>query len=899
MCCSVETYSHTPVDTFSDPVCRSFNFDGDVLTIYSDYCDITIQAFTEDIIKVLLHADGKWETDTSFSVIRASLKPEVSFSEEPDMLEFSTKNIKLKIDKNPIKFYYYRGDTIVLQDYATFFKHQGYRGTRLMLHKEEKLYGAGSRAIPLNRNGYDLPMFNRNVCDYKYGENHLNTCIPFFTSSRLYGILYDNHSFSWVHAGTVIDSMFVFNSYNLEFSYYYINGNSYQDILDKYLWLTGNAPLIPRWALGFFMSKFSYVDQESTLMNMYGMRKEGFPIDAVLHDLFWFDNMGDFEWSKTRFPRPQKMLDSLNIMGIKTILISEPFISRNAKDFKYVKESNLIPVNDTGEIESIPILGDLMYLLDFTNEKALDWIWGKYKAMIQGRIDGWWLDLGEPECHNYSIRHKLGLGVDIHNIFSMLWIGKLYEHYRKEFSSQRPFILSRAGWAGMQRYGTISQCGDESRSYSGLKSQIPVMLGMSMSGVSYMHSDAGGFYCWDSIPRNELYARWLEFSAFQPVMRVHMIGWVPVEPIYYPDSIKHIVRDYIKLRYTLLPYNYTLVWKNSAYNRPLAIPMNFDYPFSERLSDINDQYFWGDNFIVAPIVDSAVFKRSVILPDGNWINYWTGEKYKGNQTIEAEAPLEILPLFVRSGCFIPTAPPMMTTENYNGDSLIIKYYPDLEYDSTTFTMYDDDGKTPEAYLKNLYELIEFTGLAKEDKIDILVDKKGYTYSGAPQKRMLVFEVFSPAFRPGMVFVNNEYLRAYKNYETFVANEKCTYYDTARSKLFIKFDWEGSNTTINITDIIDTIEDVDTGEDNIVKIISVSPNPVTENGLLRYYCSNPGYVEIELFDMSGKILSKNTEYAVSGINGYKVDLTHSQQEAYVLRIKAGKSVDCYKLVRSSK
>jgi oligosaccharide 4-alpha-D-glucosyltransferase len=897
-CFSLNTSSHTPTDSFADPVCRNYSFDGEVLTIFSDYCDITVQPFTDDIIKVLWHVDGKWETDTSFSIIAKSQKPIVNFNNYSTYLEFSTKNLMVKINKDPILFYYYRGDSVVMQDFTGFFKHQGFRGVKLKLWNNEKIYGGGSRALPMNRRGYNPNMFNENRYFYEFGTEVLNSCIPFFTSSRMYGLYLDNHSFTYVHAGSITDSVFQCNSKDLEFSYYFINGSSYQDILNKYIWLTGSQPLPPRWAFGYFQSKYNYIDQVNVMKNLLEMRVQGFPIDAVVHDLGWFRMMGDFDWNKERFPRVAEMLDSLKQIGIKTILISECYVSGKSKNFDDAKSKNLFTFNDSGKLDPTFIMDSSMYLLDFTNEKALSWIWDLYNANISQGIDGWWFDLGEPECHNWLIRHKLGIGYNVHNIYSLLWYRKIFEGYRTNYKNTRPVLLTRAGWAGLQRYGALPVCGDEARTWSSLRAQVPVMLGMSMSGSAYMHSDGGGFTGMYQGPNPEIYVRWLQFITFQPIMRVHMSAPVQAEPIFWPDSVKNIVREYVKLRYKLLPYNYTLAWKNSEFGVPLAIPMNFDYPDKENLSNVNDQYFWGDNFLVAPILDSGARKRDVILPEGNWINYWTGEKHKGNQTITVDAPLDIMPLFVRSGCFIPTVPPMMTTEQYNGDTLIIQYYPDIDYESTTYTMYDDDGKTPEANLKNLYELIEFGGKAKNNNINISVKKSGYSFEGAPAKRNLTFEIFRPEFKPGLIFIGNEYIRTYKDFYDFILNDTSAYYNSATNKLFIKYTWGGDASELNITDLPAFVNDENLSESGL-KIISVQPNPTSGKAKLNYYSSKDTQIEIDISDLTGKLNNSMKVNCFAGINSQDIETGQLPAGSYIIILNSLESKDIIKFIRINK
>ena len=224
----------------------------------------------------------------------------------------------------------------------------------------------------------------------------------------------------------------------------------------------------------------------------------------------------------------------------------------------------------------------------------------------------------------------------VHNVYSQFWAQMLSDKYKQEYPNQRLFNLIRSGYAGMQRYSTFPLSGDIQRSYDGLKTQVQIMLSMGMSGVAYSHSDLGGF---TGGPKNpELYTRWLQYGAFCPIMRAHGEG-VPAEPIFYDSKYKNIVRDYINLRYKLLPYNYTLSYENTTTGIPIARSINFYEPENTSISNVCDEYFWGDNFLVAPVFEANATSRNVIFPKGKWINYWTNEIYNGNSTTKVDVPL--------------------------------------------------------------------------------------------------------------------------------------------------------------------------------------------------------------------------------------------------------------------
>ncbi len=853
---------------------------------------------TDDIIRVMLHSDGNHESDSSLCVNYNSSNPAVTFVDNTNYFEYGTKKIKIVIQKDPVRFTYYRGDTIVCRDLEGFFKEGGYRGVKMELSPGEKIYGTGSRALPPDRRGYDFIMYNKNQQSYEYGTSALNTCIPVFFSSRLYGLYFDNHTYSLAHIGTLSDSLFQYYSVANKFSYYYISGNSNNELLANYCLLTGRQPLLPRWAMGYFQSKYAYIDQETVLNSLGRMRAEGFPIDVVVHDLYWFNRMGDFEWSPSRFPDYGKMVDSALSMGIKTILISECYISKNSKNFQDASDKGLFPLDDSGKPEDIVILGDNCRLLDITNDTTPSWLWRKYRERTKDGVAGWWIDLVEPELHSRYINFKAGRGYIVHNIYSLLWLKMLYEGYVKDFPNTRPFIMTRSGWAGMQRYGTVSQCGDEARTFQGLKGQIPVMLGMSMSGASYMHSDGGGFQGKDSNPRSELYARWLQFNAFQPIMRVHMDSTAPAEPYNYPDSIKDIAREYIRLRYSLLPYNYTLAWENSEFSRPLAAPMNFYYPFDERLSNISDQYFWGPSFIVAPVTDSSITGRDIVLPEGTWINYHTGERISGNQTVFVEAPLSTLPLFVRSGSFIPKTPPVMSTEEYDSDSLIVDYYPDPSLGETGFRMYDDDGRTPGANLLGKYELLCFNGTASKDEIIITAHKEGNSYEGAPASRNIIFNIINTEFKPSSVIINGQITNITESGELFLQGKTVALFDSVTKRIKVKFDWPGDSSVIIISNLPSAIPDESNKPGFKRMIVSALPNPFTESVEIKYYTEDRSECELLIIDCTGRKVHSERLSPAPGMNSFSFFTESIAGGTYFVLLKSHNTIDSIKLIKIS-
>jgi alpha-glucosidase (family GH31 glycosyl hydrolase) len=318
--------------------------------------------------------------------------------------------------------------------------------------------------------------------------------------------------------------------------------------------------------------------------------------------------------------------------------------------------------------------------------------------------------------------HSIGKARDVHSIYPLTWAKTIFDGYQKDFPEQRVFNLARSGGAGMQRYATFPWSGDVFRSWGGYNAQIPIMLGMSMSGIGYMHADAGGFAQGEKDA--ELYIRWMEFAAFTPIYRAHADPAVAApEPIFWDEATQKIVKEYVNMRYRFLPYTYSLAYQNTTSGRPLAMPINYFEPNNTKLAAINDEYLWGKDLLIAPIQEKGKSSRTVYFPKGRWINWWTSEVASDSTVVNA--PLEQVPIFAKSGSIVPMTINLKNTEAYTGDTLVVRYFAD-DTQKAEFTLYDDNGKDPQAIAHKQYELINFKGIPGKhtQKVEIRGGKTG-------------------------------------------------------------------------------------------------------------------------------------------------------------------------------
>ncbi|KUG06959.1 TIM-barrel domain-containing protein [Solirubrum puertoriconensis] len=633
--------------------------------------------------------------------------------------------LEVLVQKSPLRISFMRGADTLLADAGGLYTRQanfatatGGAGVSFRLNPTEHLYGTGSRALPVDRRGRKLTLYNVAHYAYQNGDPQLNTNLPVVLSSRGYGLFFDNHAPGTFDLGATEPNVLRYDGEGLEnLTYYLLVGEAprpnqgsadvesqpFQQVLEAYTTLTGTQPLPPRWALGLIQSRFGYRTEAETEGIARKMRAGGFPIDGVVLDLYWFGGtkrQGDFAWDAPNFPNPMRMMRRLDSAGVKTILISEPYVMRTSRNDALVRSRGLVGRDQKGQPYTVESFwAGPATLLDMFRPATRQWMWEQYDRLKRDGVGGWWFDLGEPENQPFDMVYDGGTTRQIHNAYGQAWASILSENHYAKYPNERLFLLARSGWAGMQRHSVFPWSGDINRSWSGYQAQVPIMLGMGLSGVGYMHSDAGGFCVgpYDA----ELYTRWLQHSALSPILRPHGEG-VPPEPVYYPEPYQSIVRRYVRLRYSLLPYLYTLAHDNTITGAPLARPMNYEHPTDERLANLNDQYLLGRDLLVAPVTQPGQRRRNVVLPTGTWADYHTGTPVRGGQTIGASAPLGDIPLLVRAGALLPMAQVGPNTTQAPTDTLYVRYYaaPGVKYSESK--LYEDDGKNAQALAAEQY-----------------------------------------------------------------------------------------------------------------------------------------------------------------------------------------------------
>ncbi len=686
-----------------------------------------IQPYSEKIIETTFVPNGEEFNPKSHAVVLKPKQLEFKVNELDNSVRFSTNGISVSIIKTPFQISYFYKNNEIISEKLGYIKNEENEILEFNLTPNEILYGGGARALGMNRRGNRLQLYNKAHYGYETHSDLLNFSIPMVISSKKYAVHFDNPPIGYLDLDSKNDNTLQYETISGRKTYQIIVGDNWYDLIDQYTDLTGKQPLIPRWALGNFSSRFGYHSQFETEETINKFKEEKIPVDAIIIDLYWFgktikETLGNFEFDKDSFPDPKKMISNLNKKGVKTVLISEPFVLSTSSKWDEAVKKDILGKTSDGKPYKYDFYFGNTGIIDIFKPEGKQWFWDIYKKFTDYGVAGWWGDLGEPEMHPSDLLHHTGTADEVHNIYGHNWAKLIYEGYKKDFPNQRPFILMRAGYSGSQKFGLIPWSGDVSRSWGGFQSQPEIALQMGMQGLGFMHSDLGGFA--GANPDNKLYVRWLQYGVFQPIYRPHAHEDVPSEPVFRKQKTKNLAKKAIELRYQLLPYNYTIAFENNQKGTPLMRPLFFEESENENAKTNDKTYFWGKNILVSPIVKDSVKTKEVYFPSkSNWFNFYTNKKIKGGQTKTISVSDENIPTHIRGGAFIPMIKTIQNTTEYSLKSFDLHFYFDKDVNKSSDKLYNDDGLTPMAFEKGKFEILSISSLKKRKSLIIEINQK--------------------------------------------------------------------------------------------------------------------------------------------------------------------------------
>jgi oligosaccharide 4-alpha-D-glucosyltransferase len=773
---------------------QSHRLDGNALVVLTNEGEVSLTAYSVHAFEVFYQPKNTKQLP-SFALVDSQNTVVINLKNTSSTLQLSTGKLTAIIDKSPLKIRYYQAETLLVEEEVGLFLQDTVRGFRFKLQQNEKLIGGGQRVLGMDRRGHRFPLYNKADYGYTTQSNQMYFGLSAVLSNRQYALIFDNSASGYMDLGHTEADIMQFEAVAGRTAYVVVAGQDYPSVIRNFVEITGKQPLPPRWALGNFASRFGYKTEQQTRETVDAFIDQDFPLDAVVLDLYWFGNdikgfMGNLDWDRNTFPTPQKMMADFKAKGVKTILITEPYILSSSDKWQEAVDNQVLAKNHAGDPKRFDFYFGNTGLIDVFDSKAIDWFNDIYTDLFNQGAAGWWGDLGEPEVHPADSIHDFDgvqvTGDEIHNVYGHMWAKHLYENQLSIAPQQRPFIMMRSGFVGSQRYGMIPWTGDVSRSWGGLKPQVELSLQMSLLGLGYTHSDLGGFAGGEEFDK-ELYIRWLQYGIFQPVFRPHAQDNIAPEPIFHDLQTKDILREFVKLRYAMLPYNYSLAYENSLTGMPLMRPVFFEDPSNDDLIDIKDSYFWGDAFLVKPITEPNLTVVSIDLPQGVWFDYWTDKRYSGNQSIQLATQLDRLPVMVRGGSFIPMVEPMQSTDVYTTQTLNLHYYADPTIKSSSGTMYDDDGVDPNAIKNNTFETLTFHAQQKEYQLNINLKRQGQ-YQTMPDNRELTLLVHNWSASTKSISINHKPIDLVDDKQTFENTSQAGFWDKESRVLQVKLNW---------------------------------------------------------------------------------------------------------------
>ncbi len=679
----------------------------DGVELVSDAAHVRVTVFRDGIVRVRLAPAGAFPKDSSWAVIEDAHPPSFQLVETGESVRLVTSRMTVDIRKSPILISFLDPSGRVLSADARH-RPMAWDGTSVRVWKTmpdgEFYYGLGDKAGPINRRGRAFSMWNTDAFGWQESTDPLYKTIPFFLALRdgiAYGIFFDNTYRSSFDFGVASGELYSFGAEGGELNYYFFAGPEPKRVVEEFTALVGRTPLPPLWSLGYQQCRYSYYPEARVREVARLLREKKIPADVIYLDIDYQDGNRPFTIDRQRFPRFEQMIRDLRAEGFRTIAITDLHLKKEAGYVPYDSgmARDAFVKNPDGSVYVGTVWPGPSVFPDFTLSRVREWWGGLYKDFVGMGIAGFWNDMNEPAIFERTdktmpldVVHRLndGTALDhrtIHNVFGMENARATYEGLLKLRPNERPFVLTRAAYAGAQRYAA-SWTGDNSSTWNHLRMSTPTLLSLGISGYPLVGDDIGGFA---GSPPADLLTRWFEVGAFNPIYRDHtMKDSADQEPWVHGPEHEAIRRRYIEERYKLMPYIYTAVEETSRTGVPLMRPIFLEYPQAGAFYAEDREFFFGRDLLVAPVVDETVDAYSVRFPPGQWYDYWTGTAYRGGTSFAVKPVLSEMPLYVRGGAILPEQPVVQHTGEKPNGPLELRVYPG---EDCRGSLYLDDGES--------------------------------------------------------------------------------------------------------------------------------------------------------------------------------------------------------------
>ncbi|WP_462250641.1 glycoside hydrolase family 31 protein [Ekhidna sp.] len=675
------------------------------IEVQSDLYSYRIIFYNERTIRI--HQVNGEVDENPYSVIQQPNESvNYSIEEHDESLVITSEHIDVVVNKETILFTFLDKDGKVLNqdDPGLGTQVQGEQKTVYKkLQNNERFVGLGEKTGPLDRRGKGYQNWNTDHFAYHIEADPLYASIPFYIGIHgdcSYGIFLDNSYKSHFNFGASNNRFSSFSVDSGDLNYYFFAG-SVSDIIESYTWLTGRMPLPPMWSIGYQQCRYSYYPDTEVLDVAKKFRDKDIPADVIVLDIHYMDQYKIFSWDKERFPYPAQMVDLLKEMGFEVVVICDPGIKKE-EDYEPHSsgvENDVFLKYPDGEFYEGEVWPGWCYFPDFTKAESREWWHEMMKSYTQIGIKGFWNDMNEiatwgqmlPENIVFDFEGEGATTRKGRNVYGMQMAKSAYEGAKSNLDGKRPFILTRAGFAGVQRYSAL-WTGDNVANDEHMMLGVRMVNSLGLSGVPFSGYDVGGFA---GNGQSNLFARWIQVGAFSPFFRGHsMINSNDSEPWSYGEEVEEISKNYIRLRYKLMPYVYQAFLKASEKGTPITRSLCIDYTTDDNIydSDFENQYMFGESILVAPLASDQRFGK-IYLPQGEWYEFFTDEKFEGGQVNIREYALEHLPLFVKASSIIPVYSDAQQNSKDIGESLELHVYNGDEICNIEY--YEDDGVSTE------------------------------------------------------------------------------------------------------------------------------------------------------------------------------------------------------------
>jgi alpha-glucosidase len=673
------------------------------VTLKTINANVEISIYTPSVIRVRIN-NKPFKKDFSYAVVGTQLPVKTAISQTAEEIDMVTDSLKAVISKKPFAIAFYTPDGKLINEDDKGLT-TSWAGEAVTTYKKmqdgERFVGLGEKTGNLDRQGNGYTNWNSDVYGYSISQDPLYSSIPFYIGihhNLNYGIFLDNTFQTDFNFGASNNRFSSFGARGGEMNYYFIYHKRLADIISSYTYLTGRMPLPPLWSLGYQQNRYSYYPQDEVLRIARTLREKHIPADGITLDIHYMDKYQLFTWNKNRFPDPVEMNRELNAMGFKTTVIVDPGIKveKGAEAYESgLKEGIYIKYPD-GTLYCGAVWPGWCNFTDFTSQKGRDWWHNQVKFFAESGVSGIWNDMNEISTWGAKMPDNVLFDYDglqanhlqAHNVYGLEMARSSYEGALQQFK-ERPFILSRSGFAGLQRYSAI-WTGDNRPEDDHMLAGVRLLNSLGLSGVSFTGMDIGGF---TGSPATELYTRWMELGAFIPYYRNHSAyNNKAAEPWTFGEDVLEISRNYISLRYQLLPYIYSTFYESTQNGMPVMRSLAIDNTFDPKIywAEYQNEYQFGNALMISPYESTKDFGK-IYFPEGTWYDLYNGSRQEGNQ--EKVIPLNInkLPVYVKGGSIIPMQSLVQTTAEQPLDTLYVHIYNGNT--ANRFVYYEDDGKS--------------------------------------------------------------------------------------------------------------------------------------------------------------------------------------------------------------